>query len=320
MRPLTRGLAIILLALAAFIALGAAALAVSGPLPMRGTMVDIGGRRLHLICVGPKGPAPTVLFEPGAFGLSADFAVVQDKVAAQGLHTCAYDRAGMGLSDPGPAPRDSAAIVADLEKLLAAAHEDGPFVLVGHSMAGLHLHLFATRNPTKVAGLVLVDATTPEATDIPQVRQFVGAFTRASKLASLGAQTGLYAPLSFTWFGDKIGLTPVASKEKRRAFASPRHNRWAAAEVSQWLASADEAKAGGTLDPDWPVAVVTAGASHGRLGWKERQAAPARASRHGYFENVEDAGHATLLGVKHADAVVRGVDHVLRAWKARSPD
>lgn len=315
MRRLAKVVAGLVLALAAVIALGEAALAVAGPLPMRGQMIDIGGRRLHLICEGPKGPAPTVLFEPGAFGFSADFAVVQDKVAAQGLHTCAYDRAGMGLSDPGPAPRTSAAIAADLEKLLAAAHEDGPFILVGHSMAGLHLRLFATRNPGKVAGLVLVDATTPEATDLPQIRKFVDAFTRASHLASFGAKTGLYAPLSFTWFGDKIGLTPVASKEKRRAFASVRHNRWAADEVSQWLVSANEAKAAGRLDPDWPVAVVTAGASHGRLGWKSLQAAPARESRHGYVENVEDAGHATLLGVKHADAIVRGVDHVLAAWR-----
>ncbi len=316
MRSLAKVLAALVLGFVVFIALGEALLAVSGPLPMRGTLVDIGGRRLHLICEGPKGPAPMVLFEPGAFGLSADFAVVQDKVAAQGLHTCAYDRAGMGISDPGPSPRDSAAIVADLEKLLAAAHEDGPFILVGHSMAGLHLRLYATRNPGKVAGLVLVDATTPEASDLPQVRQFIAAFTRASLFASLGAKTGLYAPLSYTWFGDKIGLTPVASKEKRRAFASPRHNKWAAEEVSRWLASAEEAKAGGKLDPEWPVAVVTAGASHGRLGWKSLQATPARESRHGYFENVEDAGHATLLGVKHADAVVRGVDHVLAAWKA----
>ena len=317
MRRLSRGLAIVVLALGTFIALGAAALAVSGPLPMRGEMVDIGGRRLHLICEGPKGPGPTVLFEAGAFGFSADFGVIQDKVAAQGLHSCSYDRAGLGLSDPGPAPRDSAAIVSDLEKLLAAAHEDGPFILVGHSMAGLHLRLFATRNPGKVAGLVLVDATTPEATELPAVRKFVAAFSKGTQWASWGARTGLYAPLSLTWFGDKIGLTPAASAEKRRAFASPRHNQWAAAEVHEWLRSAAEAKAGGRLDPDWPVAVVTAGGSHGRLGWKEIQATPARESRHGYFENVEAAGHATLLGRKYADAVVRGIDHVLDALKAK---
>jgi pimeloyl-ACP methyl ester carboxylesterase len=323
MRRLAKILAGTVLAVLVYIAMGGAVVALQGPLPMRGTMVDIGGRRMHLVCEGPKsadtnGASPTVLFEAGAFGFSADFGVVQDKVAAQGLRTCSYDRAGLGLSDPGPAPRDSAAIVSDLEKLLAAAHEDGPFILVGHSMAGLHLRLFATRNSGKVAGLVLIDATTPEATELPAVRKFVGAFTRATQWASWLARTGLYAPLSYTWLGDKIGLTPVASAEKRRAFASPRHNKWAAAEVSEWLNSAREAKAGGPLDPNWPVAVVTAGDGHGRLGWKSLQATPARESHHGYAENVAEAGHATLLGVKYADAVVKGVDHVVAAWRAKS--
>ena len=102
---------------------------------------------MHLICEGPKGAGPTVLFEAGAFGFSADWGVVQEQLAAQGLRACAYDRAGMGLSDPGPQPRDGLAVVGDLERLLAAAHEKGPFILVGHSMAGLYLRLFANRNP-----------------------------------------------------------------------------------------------------------------------------------------------------------------------------
>ncbi len=143
-------------------------LAMSKPLAMRGEMVDIGGRRLHLICEGPKASGqPTVLFEAGAFGFSADWGVVQDKVAAQGLRACAYDRAGMGLSDPGPGPRDGLAVAGDLEKLLKAAHEDGPFIIVAHSMGGLYARLFANRNPDKIAGLVLVDAATPESTDTP---------------------------------------------------------------------------------------------------------------------------------------------------------
>jgi len=304
------------LAVLAYIALGGAMVALAGSLPMRGAMVDIGGRRLHMVCEGPKSAAPTVLFEAGAFGFSADWGAVREKVVARGLRACSYDRAGLGLSDPGPNPRDSDAIVGDLEKLLAAAHEDGPFILVGHSMAGLHLRLFATRNPAKVAGLVLVDATTPEAMAEPRVADFVGKFAVASRWAAYGARSGLYAPLSHTWFGDKIGLPPIASAEKRRAFASPIHNQWAAAEVAEWSRSAEEAEAGGPLDRDWPVAVVTAGSSHGRDGWKSLQAAPARESRHGYYENVAAAGHATLLGLKHAEAVARGVDHVLAAWRA----
>jgi pimeloyl-ACP methyl ester carboxylesterase len=311
MRMLGKIAAGTVLAVLAYIALGGAMVVAAGPLKMRGEMVDIGGgRRMHLICEGPRSAAPTVLFEAGAFGFSADWGVVQEKVVAQGFHACAYDRAGMGLSDPGPAPRDGLAVAGDLEKLLAAAHEDGPFILVGHSMAGLYLRLYANRNPGKVAGLVLVDAVTPEATATPMVRQFVTQFVRATGWASLGACAGLYGPLAGTWFGDKIGLTPVASAEKRRAFASPRHNRTAAAEVKQWFKTAEEASATGPLNPSWPVAVVTAGPGHRRAGYKALQADPARLSHHGYDESVEGAGHATLLGVKYADHIVRAIDFV----------
>jgi pimeloyl-ACP methyl ester carboxylesterase len=318
MRLVSRIIAGTVLAILVYIAVGGVIVAAAKPLAMRGELVDIGGRRLHLICEGPKEPAPTVLLEAGAFGFSADWGVVQDRLAAQGLRVCAYDRAGLGLSDPGPAPRDGLAVVGDLEKLLKAAHEDGPYVLVGHSMAGLYLRLFANRNPHEVAGLVMVDAATPESAEAPRVRKVIAAFVRASQWASLGAQAGLYAPLAGTWFGDKIGLTPQASAEKRRAFASPRHNRWAAAEVREWMTTASQARATGPLDPDWPIAVVTAGSGHDHAGWTEAQTAPARGSRYGYEDHVTSAGHATLLGVKHADAVVRAVDHVLRAVASRA--
>lgn len=314
MRTTVKIVAGTVLALLAYIAVGGAVTALSGPLVMRGEMVDIGGgRRMRLICEGPKTAAPTVLFEAGAFGFSADWGVAQERVAAQGMRACAYDRAGLGLSDPGPDPRDAKAIVGDLERLLAAAHEDGPFIFVAHSMGGLYARLYANRNPERIAGLVLVDATTPEATNDPRVRQFVEAFVRSTDLASFGASMGLYAPLAGTWFGDKIGLTPAASAEKRRAFASPAHNRVAAAEVRQWFRSAEEAAATGPLNPDWPVAAVTAGAGHKRLGLQALQFEPARLSRHGYTEAVAAAGHATLLGVKFADHVVRAIDFVRAA-------
>src|SRR5437763_1357209 len=128
MRRMLLGL---LLVLIAWIGAGAAVVASAGPFRPSGTYVDIGGRKLRLA---------------GAFGLAADFAAIQEKLSAEGLRSCAYDRAGMGWSDPGPEPRDSDAIVGDLEKLIAASGERGPFILMGHSMAGLHTRLFAARN------------------------------------------------------------------------------------------------------------------------------------------------------------------------------
>ncbi|QUD87053.1 alpha/beta fold hydrolase [Phenylobacterium montanum] len=313
MRRGSKILAGLILAILAYIAAGGALVAAEASHPMRGRLVDIGGRRMHLVCEGERNAEPTVLFEAGAFGFSADWGVVQDRVTAQGLHTCSYDRAGLGLSDPGPGPRDGLAAAKDLEALLKAAGEDGPFIMVGHSMAGTYMPLFAARNHDRIRGLVFIDAAPPEAIDQPQVRAFVEKFAAASRWAARGARIGLYQPLAGTWFGDKIGLTPVASAEKRRAFASPTHNRWASAEVDQWMNTAAEAKAAGPLDPAWPVAVITAGPVAGREAWKDLQATPARRSQHGYIDHVAAASHATLLGVSHADSVVRGVTFVRQA-------
>ena len=73
-------------------------------MPPRGRYVDIGGRSLRLVCEGPEEPGPTVILEAGAFGFSADWAVVQGRLAAQGLRSCAYDRAGLGYPTPAPSP------------------------------------------------------------------------------------------------------------------------------------------------------------------------------------------------------------------------
>src|SRR5262249_23547049 len=151
-------------------------------------------------------------------------------------------RAGLGVSDPGPMPRDSNAIVGDLEDLLAAIDEPGPYVVCGHSMAGMHVRLFAGRNAAKVRGVVLVDATTPEAMDHPAAAHIVAPFATLSGRAAWGASVGLQRPLAGA-FGDAIGLPAVAKEEKRRAFAEPAHNRWAAAEVDAWNADAVEARA-----------------------------------------------------------------------------
>lgn len=283
-----------------------------------GRLVDIGGRRLNLVCAGPEqADGPLVVFEAGAFGLSADFGAVQEGLTAKGVRSCAYDRAGLGRSDPGPSRRDSAAIVGDLEKLLAASGERGPWLLVGHSMAGLHLRLFTARNRGQVAGLVLLDAAPPEAADLPVAKTWIGRFGAASHLAGAVATLGVLAPLS-PFMGDSIGLPPVAAGEKRRAFASGRHNRWSAREVSLWLASSALGKVAAPYDPDLPLGVVTAGPPRqGALSdWKRFQSEPARVSRTGFHVNIDDASHAGMLGLKHRDTVV---DAILKVRAAGRP-
>jgi pimeloyl-ACP methyl ester carboxylesterase len=271
-------------------------------------MIEIGGRRLHMVRAGPAVARPLVLLEAGSFGLSADWGVVQAQLSDRGLGSIAYDRAGLGLSDPGPAPRDGLAVVRDLEALLAAVGEAGPLVHVGHSMAGLHAHLFAGRNPGLIAGLVLVDAVTPAAAVRPAARRLASHYRRFARTVASAAQMGLLRPL--TPLGDTIGLGPEAAARKRWAFPLAGHNRAAADEVAQWGQAVDQALAAGPLDPAWPVAVVTAGP-----GREARAAmnAPALASRAGLAIHVAAANHATLLGQRHAGAIVRAIEHVRAA-------
>lgn len=112
------------------------------------------GRTIVLRCTGQG--APTVIMEAGFAGSSLGWARVQPKLAAV-TRACSYDRAGYGLSDPGPPPRDGAAVARDLDKALTAARVRGPYVMVGHSAGGLYARLFAARRPRDVAGLVLID-------------------------------------------------------------------------------------------------------------------------------------------------------------------
>lgn len=278
---------------------------------MRGELVDIGGRRLRCVRAGGRDDGPLVVCEHGAFGCAADWAIVQEKLAALGVRSLAYDRAGMGGSEPGPGPRDGSAANEDLAALLDAIGERGQVVLAGHSMGGLTTRLFALTWPERVLGLVLVDAMTPGVLGLPGGTVAIDGFGRLLRLASASARVGLMVPVSYATH-NLIGLTGDAAREKRGFHASPGHAYWAAEEVTNWpvtsaLAGARE------LPEDLPVAVVTAGTLRGRNPLKLLQEAPARHSRFGYVAHIAGSTHASLLGPRYAREILRGVDHVLAA-------
>ena len=282
----------------------------SGLHPGRGELIDIGGRRLRAVRAGTRSDQPLIVFECGAFGCAADWAVVQARLAAQGLASLAYDRAGLGYSDPGPAPRDGKAIAEDLEALLAHAGETGPLVMVGHSMAGNLLRVFTPRNRDRIRGLVLVDAVTPDMIDHPRVAKAIHGYRRAMDLVGRFSHLGFMRPVSLV-IGDLIGLEGEASAEKRRIYGLASHAKWAAAEVQAWPDTSRQGRE--AYDPALPVAVVTAGASRVPPAIKAMQSAPADHSNAGYRVDVAGATHASLLGKAFADPIIDVVHHVLRA-------
>ena len=282
----------------------------------RGLMYDLGGRMMRLVCEGRADPArPTVIFESGAFGFSGDWAHVQAQMTARGVRSCAYDRAGMGLSEPAAEPRDGVNVARDLERLLATAHIDGPLVLVGHSMAGSRLHLFANRNPGRVKGLVFVDTTPSESIDDPNVRHYVTGFAHEAKAAADTAPFGILRLLAVTPLGDKVGLPPEESVEKRWQFGDPTYERTSYEESANWPLVARQAMKSGPIDPRLPVAVVTAGVPEDADGprMQEIQPAPALASDYGYVATVAGATHHSILTAPYAPAVAKGIAFVLKA-------
>ena len=126
--------------------------------PAPGRLIDVGGRRLHLLCSGEG--SPTVILEAGASSFAIDWTLVQREVA-RANRTCSYDRAGMGWSDPTtPANRASSAV--DLHTLLEKAGERGPYVLVGASRGGLLVRSYLLEHPDDVVGFVFVDPSTED--------------------------------------------------------------------------------------------------------------------------------------------------------------
>ncbi len=151
-----------------------------------GRLVDLGTHRLHVACVGTGGP--TVVIDSGLGGNSLEWIKVQ-RLLAQHVRVCSYDRAGYGWSEPGPLPRTSSRIVDELFELLKKADIAGPYVLVGHSFGGYTAQLFANRYPAETAGLALVDSSHPE-----QFERFLAPPIRANLAPSGKNRVMMFSP------------------------------------------------------------------------------------------------------------------------------
>jgi pimeloyl-ACP methyl ester carboxylesterase len=279
--------------------------------PPRGVLVDVDGRKQRLVCEGQAvAGVPTVIFESGIYSGSADWGYLQPLIA-KGGRTCSYDRAGIGWSQPSTNPRDSASMARELHQLLGAAGERGPFVLVGHSMAGLLTRAYLSQYPTEVAGLVLIDAVDPNTDNIATARVWL---KRAARVANLGANLapfGVVKPLGL-FYANGIGQSGIALKEKRTMFGAPSHMRASAREIEAVMEHVDVALAGDAHIPALPVATITAGAADegGRSRWKESQARAARLSTRGTSVNVDAASHTSILGPVHGAIVLQAIERV----------
>lgn len=127
--------------------------------PAPGQLVDVGGYRLHIYCVGSG--SPTVILDSANMGTVSDWVWIQPEVAKT-TRVCAYDRADSGWSDLSPRPNDTRQNAEALHTLLKNAGESAPFILVGHSFGGLYVRMYAEMYPDEVAGVVFIEGTLPD--------------------------------------------------------------------------------------------------------------------------------------------------------------
>lgn len=163
--------------------------------PPPGTMVDVGGRRLHLFCTG-DGQGPTVLIEAGRFNTSVMWSLVQEEVS-RFARVCTYDRSGYAWSDPDSESRTGTRVATDLHTLLRKAEVPGPYLLVGHSLGAMYVRYFAEQYPDELAGVILVDPYTEgEVRREPQrMKAMQTRFLRIARFVSRFGIPRLVAPL-----------------------------------------------------------------------------------------------------------------------------
>jgi pimeloyl-ACP methyl ester carboxylesterase len=295
-----------------------AALLLTGAAPEPDRAVQLArlpdGRTLAFRCTGSG--TPTVILEGGWAASSLAWSKVQPLVAPT-TRVCSYDRAGLGLSDPGPAPRDGTAIARDLDDGLRAAKVAGPFVVVGHSAGGLYVRAFADRRPADVVGMVLVDPSVEYQDKRLSAVFGPGAGSTASlrnrAAACLAAATAHALPSPDPALARCDAATPVGT--------------WATqvAELdSLWTATSDEVANGRSSYGALPLIVLTAGDTNAAMPDPARRVADrvwaglhqelAEHSIVGVRRTVAATGH--LIPKDRPDAVADAIGEVVKAARA----
>ena len=275
-----------------------------------GKLYDVGGHRLHLDCRGHG--SPTIVLFNGMGEVSASWARITTGVGNT-ARVCAYDRAGQGWSEDTKSPQDGVTAAKDLHTLLATADETGPYVLVGHSTGGTYAMTYAARYPEQVAGMVLLDSSSPH--QFTEVSAYAGQYAVMKRglallptLARLGVARLAPAP----------GLPSPAAEQVDALTSTARAARNGRDELSVVHDVFAQAQALTTLQ-DRPLAVLSATESLEGAGWAAAQDQIASLSSNHIHRSV-DSTHAGMLGDKDPAAEsVRAINEVLDAVRTGDP-
>jgi pimeloyl-ACP methyl ester carboxylesterase len=280
-----------------------------------GRMIELDGCLLHINSSSAGKPA--VVLETGLGGMSSGWGWIQPE-AAKFSHVVSYDRPGLGWSEAAPSPKTARNVAIRLRNLLRKSEVPPPYVLVGHSMGGLLIRVFADLYSDEVAGMVLVDASHPdqnrrsEAIDIHMRSGF-----RILKAAPILAGSGYVRLTSFfnSWAD---GLPARQAMEAEAFLTSYRHLKTTRDESMAWETVCAEVRATRGLG-NKPLAVVSA-CKDILPGHPELQRELTSISSNSTHFHIKGADHVTLVTHrKHAMSVVEAIRHVVEmAGRQRS--
>lgn len=275
-----------------------------------GKLIDVGGYSLHLYCTGEGGL--TVVLEFGLDGSYLDWYKVQPQ-AAQFTRVCSYDRAGYGWSDPSPHPRIPSVMSEELHTLLENAGERPPYILVGHSLGGFDVLMYAHRYPKEVAGVVLVDGAHPD-----ELLPFY--FQKKLWLRMMQFTMPFGLPRWRGW----CGTGPAEIAGMKRAIGCRSHVY--ATHYAQWDAFPESANEVRTLKGfgDLPLTVISRDPNHEQSAdavspqheahWTELQQSLVGLSSVATHVTAEGSGHS--IPVERPDVIIEAIRQMVSQFRA----
>lgn len=252
---------------------------------------------IHVLEDGPA-DAPPVVLTSGLAGALADWDPLT-RLLAPSLRVLRFDRPGIGASAPSPVPPSARREVAVLDEVLDVA--GAPAVLVGHSLAGLHVEAYLRLRPARVRGAVLVDPSlVPPGIGRP--------FDLGSVLATAVVRFGL------------AGLAAWCASPLLRLAGRPSARAAVVAELAGYadLVAEVDALRGAYPLPDVPWWVLTAGGTLGGASSARRilgdHGAMAALAPRGVHRIVPVSGH--LMQLDRPEAVAEAVLRCIRTGRS----
>jgi pimeloyl-ACP methyl ester carboxylesterase len=152
-------------------------------------LVEVDGHDIYARCAGDG--SPTVVYFTGwaedrtKRGVSIARGI--ESALGPGFRVCSYERRNTGRSESVEGTQSPEDVIADVDGVLAALGEEGPFLLLGASFGGLVASAYAVAHPELVAGVVLLDASTGVDYDIDELHAFQGACLETNRQADAWA-------------------------------------------------------------------------------------------------------------------------------------